>query len=283
LAPKRKELAQRTSDEIVSGILGLSHFTNWYYYAGNSAYEFVKARRGSAEDRAERLDSYSQFRVASALNTSLDPKFRQELQRRSESLAINPLETSPVDDVAWAQHHFKALQLAAANEKELPKQLDRNRRKELSEFGRGYSAKALRTALHFLSFGAYTSEASQGDQDLDYLLRNRQIEAKIAYLDMVADSGPRPEVTFPVERIHAAVTELTSLISSGVPSSVRRKATLVITRVQAQSQDMAVLDDCRWALASLNAPAGHTNGAAGKTAAQEASTTIDTMRPNGTK
>src|SRR5579872_3140364 len=62
--PKRRELIQRTWDDVVSEVLGLSHFGNWYYYAGHAAYTFIRERRGNANDRAQRLDSYAHFRIA---------------------------------------------------------------------------------------------------------------------------------------------------------------------------------------------------------------------------
>ncbi|MCU1292426.1 MAG: hypothetical protein JWP08_1276, partial [Bryobacterales bacterium] len=58
---RMNEMVQRTVNEITSGIVGISHFTNWYYYAGASAYDFVASRHGKGMDSASRLDCYTRF------------------------------------------------------------------------------------------------------------------------------------------------------------------------------------------------------------------------------
>ncbi len=39
---RRHELAQRSINEITSGVIGISHFTNWYYYVGADLYDFCR-------------------------------------------------------------------------------------------------------------------------------------------------------------------------------------------------------------------------------------------------
>ncbi len=254
MGPKYKEIFQRASEEIVSGVLGLSHFGNWYYFAGNTAYQFVRARHGSAEDQAQRLDSYSEFRVALALNTTLDPTFRQELQKRVRVVSINPLETSADAEVTLARSHFNALQKTAEAEQGLPAKLDRDRRQEIASFGQGYRAQISSNALHYLSLGTYTQRAPANEENAAILVKNRQIESLTSYLEQVADAGPRPEVTYPLPRIENSISELAQLAQAGTPSRVRRRATLVISRIQANVTDANILADCHKALAELTTP-----------------------------
>jgi hypothetical protein len=254
LQTRRREVIQRASEEIVSGVLGLSHFANWYYYVGNGAYEFVKARRGSAEDRALRLDSYSEFRVALALTTSINPSFQQELQSRVKRLAMNPLETTADQDIASAWQHYHALQRSAVSEDGLTVRVDRDRRRELASFGQGDPGMIWATMLHYASFGTYTRTVPQQPGNLDLLSKNRKIEALIRYLDRVAASGPEVEVSFPAEQIQSSVNELVSATSQGVPPKVRREVLRVIASVQAQTKSEAIIAGCTRALVFLNAP-----------------------------
>jgi hypothetical protein len=280
--PKRRELVQRSSEELVSGVLGLSHFVNWYYYAGNALYQFVKARRGSAEDRAERLDSYSEFRVALRLNTSLDPQFRQELQRRAQALSINPLATSLDEDVALARHHFDALLTAAATEAGLPAQVDRDRRKELVNFGRGYSTRVAGTMLHYLALGTYTRRAEDTPSNVELLSNDRKIEALIRYLDRVANSGPQPEISFPADQILTSVNELASLLNSKIARKIQNRAVAVIARVQSQTRDETLVAGCSRALGLLE-PAGAVVAQTPQKAVPDGSVALDTERSLRTK
>ena len=54
---KRHELTQRTINEITSGVIGVSRFTNWYYFVGADLYEFWASRRGTAVNQQQRLNS----------------------------------------------------------------------------------------------------------------------------------------------------------------------------------------------------------------------------------
>src|SRR3954454_9684490 len=103
---RRHEMTQRTINEIVSGIMGISHFTNWYFYAGSFLYDFVVARHGTATNQGERLDSYSSFRTALALDHTLDPNLRGEMERRMDSIAVNPLDGSPVRELELARSRY---------------------------------------------------------------------------------------------------------------------------------------------------------------------------------
>ena len=70
---RRHELTQRAITEITSGVIGLSRFGNWYYFVGADLYDFYASRRGTAMNKTERLSCYSKFRVALALDSSVDP------------------------------------------------------------------------------------------------------------------------------------------------------------------------------------------------------------------
>ncbi len=86
LRTRRHEMTQRSINEVTAGVIGISHFTNWYYYVGADIYDFIASRHGAATSQSERLDSYSQFRVKLALDRQLAPKLREQMQQRVNSL-----------------------------------------------------------------------------------------------------------------------------------------------------------------------------------------------------
>jgi hypothetical protein len=260
LKTKKREMTQRTSDEIVSGVLGLSHFGNWYYFAGNALYDFVKSRRGSAVNRAARLDAYSEFRVGLSLNTSLDANFRNELQRRIQSAAVNPLDAPAPRETASAWRRFENLQSAASKE-QLELRVDRDRRRELARFGEGEKARLFWSTVHLSTFGLYTRRAPTGDDNRDVLARNREIESLIRYLELVSEAGDRPEVAYPPQKIKDSISQLANLIGPGVPGSIRHRALKLLNGVGGQTQDAGIRNECEQALVSLNlrAPATFAN------------------------
>jgi hypothetical protein len=252
LKPKRREILQRSSNELVMGVLGLSHFANWYYFAGQAAYQFVKARHGSAEDLSVRLDAYSEFRVAAALDHSLDPAFRAELQRHAKSLDVNPLGNSPSREVSLARRNWEALEKAAANEHKLPERVENDRREELAAFGRGPGSAAMAKVMHYASFGLYTRRAPREDGNLEVLRRDRRVESLMTYLEQVHNAGQRPEVTFPAEQIQTAVDSLSSLLREGVSNRLREEAVSRIQELQRETKDDTLLASCHQALNALN-------------------------------
>ncbi len=262
LGPKRMEIAQRGTDELVMGVLGLSHFANWYYFLGQAMYQFVKTRHGGAEDLSERLDAYSEFRVAVTLSTNLDPGFQKELQRRVKALDVNPLGSTPDREVALARHNFEALQTAAGSDGKLPARLDKDRREELAKFDEGSGGKAWSATLHYASLGFYTRRTPLYDENAEALVRDREVESLVGYLEQVRDSGPRPEVSFPSGQIQKSMSELTDLLNEGAGSRVRKRAVVVISAVQSNTKDEAILAGCSQALSALNMPKVPANSAA---------------------
>jgi hypothetical protein len=103
----RREMMQRSISELTAGVLGLSHFTNWYFYFGFDFYQFVEARRGKAVDEASRLDCYSEFRMDLELDRSIDPALKQYMGK-TWWLAVNPLEAAPEREIQnrWRATNF---------------------------------------------------------------------------------------------------------------------------------------------------------------------------------
>jgi hypothetical protein len=252
---RRREIAQRASDEIVSGVLGLSHFGNWYYYAGNALYQFVRGRQGAAVNQAARLDAYSEFRVGLSLNTSMDAEFRKELQKRIQAVALNPLDAPAGREIASAHRHFENLQHAARFGERLSVRIDQDRRKELAAFGESEKERLSWSAVHVMTFGLYTRRAPKRESNRELLSRNRTIGTLMDYMKLVANAGRRPEVSFPASDIQDAIRDLSHLTGPGVPKSIHRRAVRLIGEVRDLTEDAGIRSDCVLALASLGTPA----------------------------
>jgi hypothetical protein len=248
---KWREIFQRTRDDVITGVLGLSHFTNWYYYAGTALYQFVKSRRGTAMDLDNRLDCYSEFRVAVALDRSLDPDFRNELERSIQGLALNPLETSPGHEAVMARANYLALEKAAANPSKLPERLDKDRRKELAAFGESRRGKLVQDLLHYGTLGAFTDRVPPSRQNDAMLDRDRRTDSLIRYLQEVTASGVDPEVSYDAVQIRNSMDELASLVGDASSKRIRNQAVDTIEKMQSELRNEDLRADCARALVTM--------------------------------
>ncbi|MDQ2776886.1 MAG: hypothetical protein M3Y57_18490 [Acidobacteriota bacterium] len=253
---RRHELTQRAIDEVTSGVIGISHFTNWYYYVAADLYDFVAARRGRAMDHAARLDCYSQFRVALAMDSNLDGALRSEMQRRIDSLAVNPLEGSPERELQLAQARYQRLRDETDDGGRLAKRLDRQRSAELAAFGMSPQSKALNTAFHYLSFGLYTRRAGTEAVNMAELDRDRRVQTTLGFLRTIVDSGTQPEIAYDPKLISTAVNELSTLLPSVESGRVKTRAALLLSQVRDLTRDDSLVADCSLALRSARAPVG---------------------------
>jgi hypothetical protein len=252
---RRHEMTQRTINEVTSGVIGISHFANWYYYVAADLYDFVASRHGRAMNQAERLDCYSQFRVSLALDRDLDPQLRGELQRRVKSLSLNPLETATAHELESSRRRYSLLEAEARRpDGWLAKRLDNERRAELASIGRTGKGKFFAGALHAASLGLYTRRASRADGNLAKLDSYRRMEYDLNFLEGLVDAGTPPEIVYQPARIQAAVTELTSLLPQISSASARARAEHTLYGLRNLSQDTTLQAGCSLAIQSLERP-----------------------------
>ncbi len=208
---RRHDVTQKSIDEITGGVVGLSHFANWYYFVAADVFNFLQERRGKANNRAERLDSYSEFRVALALDHDLDPALRNELRRRSDAISSNPLESSPANEMAAARQRYSLLQVEARGDgSRLVKRIENERREELASFPATTRRQGVDLTLHALTLGAYSHRTKR--DDLELLSTYRRAQYYLAFLDKLVNAGTAPEVVYQPEQVRAAVSELSGLM-----------------------------------------------------------------------
>jgi hypothetical protein len=127
---RRLETAQRSINELIA----ISHFTNWYFDIAFKLHR-VMERHGTALNEAARLDCYSEFRINLALDESIDPALKKEMENRVGWLAVNPLDATPQREIQNALARYKLLVAEAGENGDLMARVDQEHRFELSSFG----------------------------------------------------------------------------------------------------------------------------------------------------
>ncbi len=247
---RRREMMQRVVNDATAGVIGISHFSNWYYYAAADFYDFFVSRHGAAMKQSARLDSYAQLRISLALDRKIDPRLKYQIQEQVNSLALNPLEVPPVRELQLARAHYHLLLEQAQNGK-LSTRVDGDRRAELAAFGEPVRARIGRTLLHSATFGAYTHRVKQDQGDLAMLDRERRVFYHLNFLDSIAASGTRPEVAYKARRIQDSVTDLGKLMPDVHSPLIIAHITRTLQQVKTNSRDFRLQADCAATIASL--------------------------------
>ena len=246
-----RAMTQRSINEVTSGVIGISHFTNWYYYVAADLYDLIASRHGSAVDQPARLDCYSQFRAELAMDQTLNPTLRGEMEARVNSLAMNPLDVSPVRQMELAAARYQLL-LAEANQGgRLQARVDKSRRAELAR-DEATRFQAIRAGvLHEMSLGMYTRRVKPDAENFVLVDRYRRAQYQLAFLDRLAARGTQPEVAYNSALIQKSVTELSTLLPQVDSSELRVHAEATLRRLQELSRDTALQADYSLAMVSI--------------------------------
>ena len=256
LQVRRREVAQRAINEVTAGVIGISHLTNWYYYAGSMLYNLVWSRHGIAVDQAARLDCYSQFRAQLASDKSLDPELRDALMKQVDRLLVNPLEVPVERKPELARAHFAQIRAASNDDGALSKRLNDERRAELAAFGQGRGARLFQSALHMATFGRYTQRVPRDKLALSTLDRERRVLYRLEFLDSLVKEGTQPEVAYNTAQIEESVADLNTLMSQVSSPRIRERAVATLDRLKSLSRDAGVQTQCAVALIALHEPMG---------------------------
>jgi len=246
LSGRRREMSQRTFSELTADVLGLSHFTNWYFYLGFDLHRFVAARRGKAVDQASRLDCYSEFRMELALDHSIDPALKEDMENRIRALGVNPLEAAPQREIQSAIARYRLLESEAGQNGRLMARVNQERRFELSSFGESKKTKAAKSMLHVATLGLYKQQAKRDDTSI--VDRDRRVTAQLSFLDSLVRAETPPEIAYDSRRIQSSVNELSSLIPTVSSVTVRSHAETTLERLKTFTKDAELQSLCATAL-----------------------------------
>jgi hypothetical protein len=242
---RRREVAQRSVDELITGVLGISHFADWYFYIAFDLHRFIVGRHGAALDEASRLDCYSDFRVNLALDRTINPSLKKDLETRIRWLAVNPLEAAPQREMQNAIARYKLLE-KEADDGDLLARVHQEHRFELSSFGESEKTKLAKSTLHVATLGFYKQQAKS--DDIFMLDHERRVAYQLIFLDSLIQAKTPPETSYDSERIKSSVRELSSLMPSIAAPAVRSHAEATVEHLKNLSQDDDLRTDCTIAL-----------------------------------
>ena len=248
LSGRHREVAQRSITELISGVAGISHFADWYFYVALDFHRFVMTRHGTASDEGARLDSYSDFRMDLELDQSLDPTLKKETQRRVRWLAVNPLDAAPQREIQDAVTRYKLL-AHDAEDGRLMRRVELERRFELSSFGESKKTKLARSMLHTATLGLYTPRAKRANTGM--LDRERRVAYQLSFLDSLVQAGTPPEIAYDSRNIKSSVRELGGLMSNISSPSVRSHAEVTLERLRSLTKHVGLQADCTAVLTAM--------------------------------
>lgn len=223
---RRREVAQRAMDDMTRGVLGLSRFANWYYFAGQAAWDFFRGRHGAALDRSSRLRAYAALKSSLTFDQSLPLPLRQEVERRLDRVSTNQLESRVEQERSLAQAQHQALLRAAENSHRLPARIARDRREEAAMRHHGPKTQAWFGAWNLLSLGMYTHREPASSTLPLQLGQERRLETHKRYLAEVIAGSPQTEVVYDMSAVRRSVRVLAQ--DSGDPEVPRLVAALFL-------------------------------------------------------
>lgn len=248
---RRHEMLQRTINELTAGIIGVSHFTNWYYFAAADLYDFAARRHGKPTDQAERLDCYSRFRVQLALDRHLDPALRAGIVQRLDKLAINPLTATPQREIEAAKARYKRLVYDSDDKGPVLVRLNNQRRAEIAVFRESTAARVRDALLHTATFGLYTRAARHSPANLATLDIERRVTHQLNFLDSLLAAGTPPEIACDAALIQDSVADLRTLIPFVQSRRVEQHARATLAQLDEQTASAAIKTSTAVALTSF--------------------------------
>ncbi len=246
--PKKREAARRVIEDVTRNILALSRFGDLHYLLGRTVFDFITARRGMDIGQPSRLRAYSQLKLLLSLSASLDPELRDEIGRRVERVALNPLENDYDREAQLARQQYAALLDYARRPDGLPAKLARDRRAELVPQAHGRAGRILLRFANVASFGLYTHREDPPPAKLrDRLDTGRRLDFHRRFLREVSKSTPRVEVVWDIEEVRRS---LRYVAENGARSDA--KTANAAARIFAQTRDEETRRVCLHALYRIN-------------------------------
>lgn len=193
--PKKREMSRRVLTDVTRNMLSLSKFGNLPFFLGRTVFDFVTGRRGMDINQPSRLQTYSQLKLLLALNNSLDPDLRDEIEGRAEKISLNPFENDLNAEANVALEQYQALMAFAKDPSGLAAKIERDRRAEMMPLEHGRNARIALRALNVLTFGRYVHREERTVDMEDRLDIARRLQYHTTYLQQIAKSSAEVEIT----------------------------------------------------------------------------------------
>jgi hypothetical protein len=204
--PKKREMSRRVLNDVTRNILSVSKFGSLPFFLGRTVFDFVTGRRGMDINQPSRLHTYSQLKLLLALNESMAPKLREEVNGRLESISLNPFENDLEAEAKVARAQYAALVAFAQNPNGLAAKLDRDRRAELTPLEHGGKTQIIFKIANVLSFGQYVHREERTIDMESRLDIARRLEYHTSFLREVARSTAEVEVAWNLDNIRRSLT-----------------------------------------------------------------------------
>jgi hypothetical protein len=239
-APKRLEMLRHAATDAISGVLGISKFGNWPFMAGSWAFEFVRTRHGATLNRVARQRALSEVRMWMALDRSIDPSLRTELQKRLDSAGVNPIEESVFEEADIARRQYAALLRYADDPAGLPARLERDREGEMTRYQHRMKARFGMKMATLATLGIYRHH----EKEMGTLAQERHTARQIEFLARVAKSGPEAQVVWNMDEVRRAVDEVAA-------QRLPHRSAELVARIMHQTNDAETRALCERALRSI--------------------------------
>ena len=239
--PKKREMSRRVLQDVTRNFVSLSGAGSMAYFLGRTVFDFVTSRRGIDFNQPSRLRTYSQLKLLLALNNSLDPALKSQIDTRLNKLSVNPLENDLVAEMKLAHEQYQALKAYALKPDGLPARLDRDRREEMVPLKHGKAEQFFFRLGNILSFGAYTHREKANPQVESRLYLARRITYHSRFLRQVAKSTPRVEVVWNLDEVRRSLQFIADH-GAEVGSSATQAAATIFLRTEDDETRRVCLD-----------------------------------------
>ena len=203
--PKKREMSLRVFKDVTSNVLSVSSLGNLPYFAGRKVYAFLTGRRGIDINQPSRVRSYSELKLLLAFNSTVDPKLRDELQRRLETVSLNPMSNDMNSEIELARKQYASLIEFARRENGLPAKVERDRREEMVSLAHGPAMRFLFGVGNIVTFGRYVHREEATPELKERMELARRVRYHTELLQTVARSSPQIEVAWQLSNVRASL------------------------------------------------------------------------------
>ena len=247
LNPKRRELTRLILRDVAKNVLPLSTAGHAVFFLARAPYDWITGRRGMDVNQPSRLRSYSELKLLLALNGSIDPALKKEIERRLEKVSVNPLANDSETEIRLARGQYDSLIDFARRPEGLPARIERDRRAEMVSLEHGPAARLFFSLGNVLTFGRYVHRETATPELSARMELARRIQNHTRLLRDVAKSSPQIEVAWDMTNV---MRSLKFIVDNG--SSADKQVARAAAAIFAHTSDAEARRLCLDALARIN-------------------------------
>jgi PAS domain-containing protein len=177
-------------------------------------------------NQPSRVRSYSELKLLLAFNSTIDPKLRAELERRLETVSLNPLSNNTDSEIELARKQYDALVEFANRENGLPAKIERDRRAEMTPLVHGRATRFLFGLGNVLTFGRYVHREKATPELAEQMEVARRVEYHTRLLQQVAKSSPQVEIVWTLDDVRTSLRFLSDRANTVHGSAAKAAAQL---------------------------------------------------------